>query len=773
MKTLARQLLPVFISLLCFTSLSAGQPGTPFSVDSAAAYLRVISVDIGARPMGSPNERRVAEFAIRKFKEFGCADAYLMPIRDYPGFMGAAATNTQSGVAVGILRGTSSRIIVLGAHMDSSDPDVPGANDDGSGCAVVVELARVLSQRKNESTIVFALFGGEEAGLQGSKYFVEHFADIDRVALMLQSDMANGSPILYPTLDFPGGSSPEWLVRASYEEIDKLGHAGLHFPTDFFTFMGAMPGGGVGSDHEPFLAKGIPAIDFTSDALDPIHTPQDNFENFKPEGLKRSGDLLYSLVERFDAGVPEQKTGNYFLYEVATFPVFIPIWLLWVISAISLLVGIAVLVAVRRRRQPEEGSARPKVPALKMFLLLLIIQTCVWLSENVVALIKGVRYPWMTDINGYYVLGFFAACIGIWIALQLSRRLRLRHDSYSYFLRAFIMLVLFTGLGAILSAKLALYPATALLLISLAMYVRHPILKLLFWLLSPQFMFRLFFTVVFDFIARALHMQPEITPVITTVLTFVYIVFFSVWSLPFLLGFAAIYFDSKVDLIWLRKIRRAPVGIAVIVLFALTVWVLSSRETYSKEWKPSVWVEQDYNADSTTGKLTVRSPEYLDGIRLHFGASDTVLRGMTTSVEFANALPALAEPWISVDRKITSVRNDTTLSVEVMLKLGMKHRPYKLKVGYSIPRGKLTDATSPFAIGTTDRTVSAQWSAFPDTSLAVPFSFSIPIADTLSLKEQIEAVFVEEAQPIAVETRISSPIVRRTRIVREEVVPFR
>jgi acetylornithine deacetylase/succinyl-diaminopimelate desuccinylase-like protein len=174
--------------LITFACPLHGQSQTPFLTDSAAAYLRTIAVDIGARPMGSANERAAMEFALRKFREFGLSEAYIMPILEYPGSLVSPPTNVRSGVAVGVLRGATSRIIVLGAHMDSADPNVPGANDDGSGSAAVIELARVLSQRKNQSTIVFALFGGEEAGLQGSRHFVENFPDTNRIALMLQLD---------------------------------------------------------------------------------------------------------------------------------------------------------------------------------------------------------------------------------------------------------------------------------------------------------------------------------------------------------------------------------------------------------------------------------------------------------------------------------------------------------------------------------------------------------------------------------------------------------
>lgn len=768
MKSVAK----VFL-LTLFVSLCQGQEQTPFSNDSAAAFLRTIAVDIGPRPMGSPNEQRVAEFALRKFREFGITETYVMPIREYPGYLGGAPTNTQSDVAIGVLRGKSDRIIVLGAHMDSADPDIPGANDDGSGCAVVIELARILAQRANESTIVFALFGGEESGLQGSRFFVNNYPDLDRVVLMLQVDMANGAPLLFPTLDYAHGSAPEWLVRASYEEFSKLAYTGLHFPTDFFVFMGSMPGGGVGSDHEPFLEKGIPAIDFTSDVRDPIHTPQDNFENFKVSGLKRSGDLVYKLVERFDGGVPEQKTGRYFLYEVATFPVFIPLWALWFAILASLVIGTVALISVGRRRLFYEGVPKPKVPGLKLFLLMLIIQSCVWLSENIVAAIKGVRYPWMSDINGYYVLAFLGACIGIWISLHLSKRLRLRQDGYPYFLRAVIFLVIFIALSALSSAKLALYPATALFLLSLAMLVRQPILKAIFWFMSPHFMFRLFFTEVIEFIGRFAHSQPDITPLVNGMIVIGYILFFSVWAFPILLGFAAVYFDSKVDLLWLSQWKKTTAGIVVAVLFILTVVLLASRESYSKEWRPSVWVEQTYNADSALGTLTVKSPEYLKGTKLVFGTTDTVLVGSATKAEFPSALALPQNPWLTVDRDVSTSPRDSLLAVDLHAYVKLRHRPYKLRISYSSSKAKILDVSSPYAVGSTSHSVTLQWSAFPDSQLTIPVSFLIAAGDSTVLKELIEAEFLEEPQHVRVVTPMDLYVVRRASLVKESSVAVR
>ena len=85
---------------------------------------------------------------------------------------------------VATLRGTDSssadRVYVVGAHYDSrvTDPlnatsDAPGANDDASGTAAVLELARVFAPRPTDSTIVFVAFAGEEQGLLGSDHFAQ------------------------------------------------------------------------------------------------------------------------------------------------------------------------------------------------------------------------------------------------------------------------------------------------------------------------------------------------------------------------------------------------------------------------------------------------------------------------------------------------------------------------------------------------------------------------------------------------------------------------
>ena len=283
----------IFLCLLISLGIGSARAGkTAFSQDSAYANLNFLVNVIGPRPMGSPAEARALRFAAAKFREYGCQEAYVMPMAN------AAGVNTSSGIAVGVLKGKTERIILIGGHIDSEGPEVPGANDDGSGAVSVIELARVIGSKEHESTVVFCCWGGEEEGLRGSEYFVAHYKDIDSVALMLQIDMADGAGNL--DADPDGAyqvSAPHWLVDAAFDVFyDDLHAEGLVYPSQAAT-VNSSSGGGTGSDHMPFLAKGIPAIDFTSDITYPIHTPLDSWANFNPSGLPRSGDLVLRLFE--------------------------------------------------------------------------------------------------------------------------------------------------------------------------------------------------------------------------------------------------------------------------------------------------------------------------------------------------------------------------------------------------------------------------------------------------------------------------------------------
>lgn len=158
---------------------------------------------------------------------------------------------------VGYIEGTTypDSFIVVGGHYDhlgfmGSTAYFPGANDNASGVAMVLELAEYFSKPENkpEMTIVFMAFGGEEVGLVGSKFFCENpYFDLDKIKFMLSLDL------------FGAGSKGITAVNApeypdEYELLKKVNSSGDYLPE----IKSRKPT--ANSDHYFFYKNGVPSF---------------------------------------------------------------------------------------------------------------------------------------------------------------------------------------------------------------------------------------------------------------------------------------------------------------------------------------------------------------------------------------------------------------------------------------------------------------------------------------------------------------------------------
>ena len=740
------------ILLICFVCslavIQAPAQKTGFSKDSAYANLNVLVNAIGPRPMGSPAEARALRFAAARFREYGCQEAYVMPMTD------AAGVNTSSGIAVGVLRGKTGRKIIIGGHIDSAGPDIPGANDDGSGVASVIELARVIGKKEHESTVVFCCWGGEEEGLRGSEYFVAHYPDIGDVALMLQIDMADGSGNL--DADPDGAyqvSAPRWLVDAAFDIFYNDLHAeGLVYPTQAAT-VNSSSAGGTGSDHMPFLAKGIPAIDFTSDVSYPIHTPLDNWANFNPDGLPRTGDLVLRLFERFDGGVPSRATEKYWLLVVGHTPVFFSHPLLRGIAALAFLLGLAVLFLVRKRPPAPAPVPRVQWSGLKLLLFALIIQAFIWLSENVIGLVRGYRFPWVNNYGGFVVLALFCGLIGLWLSLRMVRRLPLSGDPFPYYLRAFILLSVLLVLLSIPNAELAVYPALSLIFLSLALLLPHPLLKGVFLLLTPYPAVRLVFSEYTGLYQRMLSHSAMPSFASSVLYETGFVLFFTLISLPYVYAFAAVYRDSGRDLFWVKRFRGAA-GLSIAGCgAAATAVLLLLRPVYDPLWETSVSVTQTYRLGTDSGAVSLASGEYLEGIRCVYDGRDSMLEGRVTGMPLRTLRPATVG-WLALDTSMTRGPEEGDSTCVIARRLVLHSALLPLSVSISYRSEQPFTASSPWVAGVrrgliadAGRRKTFSWYAFPDTPLVVPVTFTL--RDSQRVRETVEVTYDSLAYPLA------------------------
>ncbi|WP_250006149.1 M28 family peptidase [Actinoplanes sp. M2I2] len=187
-------------------------------------------------------------------------------------------------------------VVMVSAHYDTVI-GAPGANDDGSGTVLCLELARVLRKLPTNAQLRFALWGSEEQGLIGSRYYVAQLpqAERDRILAVYQNDMVATSwdpATRYWLLSFTG------LANRATDEVaaaaGRLGYAPRISPV---TLRGS-------SDHQSFQEVGIAAANFSwrgeeSPALlePPYHSPEDTIaKNISLERLQVSLELIGSAA---------------------------------------------------------------------------------------------------------------------------------------------------------------------------------------------------------------------------------------------------------------------------------------------------------------------------------------------------------------------------------------------------------------------------------------------------------------------------------------------
>jgi len=216
---------------------------------------------------------------------------------------GLSPTPIESYNVIGIVPGTdinrSAEVIVVSAHLDHVGwPDATaiynGADDNASGVAVVLEVARIVAKERPSRTVLFALFGAEEVGLRGSKAFVDLMAgDATGLRLNINVDMVGilgVGPIGRPMIAALSGGFN--CVEFTNVIRDAGADAGVAVTDQDHNEVFER------SDQYSFVSAGIPAVFFTSAGAIPkhYHTPDDDIEHIDFAQLTRVAGIVYRTV---------------------------------------------------------------------------------------------------------------------------------------------------------------------------------------------------------------------------------------------------------------------------------------------------------------------------------------------------------------------------------------------------------------------------------------------------------------------------------------------
>lgn len=202
-------------------------------------------------------------------------------------------TSTQDGVltnVLGVLPGTGPDWIIIGAHRDHFGKPAgllfPGADDNASGTAVILEVARALIKTgfHPRRSILFVSFSGEERDLLGSRLYISR----PLVPLATTKAMIN--------IDHAGIGNGRLTVGVTGLDkqvaLDAGTEAGLQDRLDLFGFF---PGG----DHVPFKEVGVPTVTVVSGGVHPhFHRPTDTADTLDPDILRNVARYVLALTWR-------------------------------------------------------------------------------------------------------------------------------------------------------------------------------------------------------------------------------------------------------------------------------------------------------------------------------------------------------------------------------------------------------------------------------------------------------------------------------------------
>lgn len=293
-------LVVVLVFLAAFSGCGGSEP-PDFDGERAMSLLEE-QCDMGPRYPGSETHRRYRRWLVDRLEEAG-ADVSLQP---FEGVLSTGDTLQLVNIIANFNRDEGVRVL-LGAHYDTRpradrDPDparrnepIIGANDGASGVAVLLEIARLLGERRAPVGVDIVLFDGEDYGEEGnhddyclgSTWFATHRRGYRPTAVVIV-DMIGERDVEIPIEGYS--------VRYAPREVDELWGIAEELGVEAFV---RRPGPAIIDDHVPFIREGLPAVDLIDFDYPWWHTVEDTPDKCSAESLEAVGTVLVTWLWRF------------------------------------------------------------------------------------------------------------------------------------------------------------------------------------------------------------------------------------------------------------------------------------------------------------------------------------------------------------------------------------------------------------------------------------------------------------------------------------------
>jgi len=275
----------------------APEPREPaFSTARAMGTVRFLAGEVGPRLATGPAFRRAASWVERRFDSLGYAvsrQTFPVPAGDSWGVPVEAGTSAN---VIARPRDLDPRApyLLVGAHLDTVAV-APGAEDNASGIAVLLETARRWSAAPAGMPVVFVAFGGEEP--RGTGDFEHHFGSLHYVAQMSPAERRNLRGMVSMDRVGVGQVVPVGSVLGTPIAV----RAGLVRSAARLGIGTTVDPDNAASDHESFADAGLPAARLGSTPYAEYHTAQDVPAVVNPAQLRRVGQVVWDWLSRHPA----------------------------------------------------------------------------------------------------------------------------------------------------------------------------------------------------------------------------------------------------------------------------------------------------------------------------------------------------------------------------------------------------------------------------------------------------------------------------------------
>ncbi|MBB4730437.1 M20/M25/M40 family metallo-hydrolase [Xanthomonas arboricola] len=390
--------------------LAGERQESDFSAVRAQEVLKDLLADQRPHPVDSAANRAVADRITIRLQQLGYQ----------PRVVEGVSCNQKSQTCARVRNIVTSfegsadgKSVVFSSHYDSVGAG-PGASDDGSGVATLLEIARLLKQHPpGKNRIVFLFNDGEEAGLLGARMIADD-PEIRGAAAVINAEArgTSGQSTMFET----GGASG-WLVDAfSRSSMRPLTNSLLN------TLYTLLPND---TDLSVFKANGMQGLNFAFGGnVEQYHTPLDNLDHIDLRSVQQQGDNLFGLAKALQSTDLNRvgSAGN-LLYTDIMGATIVRAPVSWALVG-SIVLLVAMMVGALRIRRHVDYRLKDVVRGVAALPLALVVGgAAAYLTMFVMSMMHATTMPWHTATGANrVVLWAFVAVMVTWSLRRLVRR---------------------------------------------------------------------------------------------------------------------------------------------------------------------------------------------------------------------------------------------------------------------------------------------------------------------------------------------------------------